>query len=221
MRAALKGGSALFCNSHMIVEGMGSPSLRRAMNSATWIFPDGMPILMALKMLGRRRAQRIAGVDALIDLCYEAQRLGLKVYFYGDESRTLAVMSNRLLERYPALRIAGMASPPFRTLTAAEEREHVERINASGAHLCFVALGCPKQECWIERNRDKCSAVLLGIGNACKVAAGIAPIAPDWMRSSGLEWMHRLAQEPVRLWRRYAATCPVFLNRFARQLWSR
>lgn len=79
----------------------------------------------------------------------------------------------------------------------------VERIQASGASLVFVGLGCPKQEFWMAAHRAQLKAVCLGVGYAFALIGGLQPTAPDWMQRNGLEWLFRLAQEPGRLWRRY------------------
>jgi N-acetylglucosaminyldiphosphoundecaprenol N-acetyl-beta-D-mannosaminyltransferase len=215
------GGSALFCNVHMLVESLRFPELDRAMHAADWLLPDGMPLVRALRLLGDRRIERVAGMDAMPELCALCEREGLSIYVYGGDQVTLRQLEQRLLTLHPRLPIAGMASPPFAARSIDDESIDVAAIEASGAHLCFVALGCPKQELWIERHRGRTGAVLLGIGAALRTTAGQMAIAPGWVREAGLEWIYRLGQEPRRLWRRYARTNPVFVNRFVRELWSR
>ncbi|MBA3685281.1 MAG: WecB/TagA/CpsF family glycosyltransferase [Planctomycetes bacterium] len=215
------GGSAYFCNVHMAVEAVRNRVLGKALARSEWVFPDGVPLVAALRLLGQRRAQRVAGMDAVPDLCRAAAARGLRVFFYGSDARTLSALRLRLSVIAPDLDIAGMISPPYRALSEAEEAAHLAEIEASGAHLCFVGLGCPKQELWIARNRARTGAVLLGVGAAFSTTAGNMTMAPAWMRDGGLEWAYRLAQEPGRLWRRYAQTNPLFVNRLLRQLWAR
>jgi N-acetylglucosaminyldiphosphoundecaprenol N-acetyl-beta-D-mannosaminyltransferase len=215
------GGSAYFCNVHMLIERLSHRDLDRAMRSASWIFPDGKPIAVTMRMFGYRRAERIAGLDAVPDLCRIAAERGLRVYFYGGSAETVSRLQARLRERHPDLEIAGAVSPPYRRLSAEEEATDIARIEASGAHLCFVGLGCPKQELWIARNRARTGAVLLGVGAAFDTVAGTLSRSPRWMQQSGLEWLYRLVQEPRRLWKRYAATNPLFVNLLLRNLWSR
>ena len=93
-----------------------------------------------------------------------------------------------------------------------------ERINASGAGLVFLGLGCPKQELWMLAHRGRINAVMLGVGAAFDLSAGTVSRAPVWMREHGLEWLHRLASEPRRLWRRYLVTNTLFVLGAARQL---
>jgi N-acetylglucosaminyldiphosphoundecaprenol N-acetyl-beta-D-mannosaminyltransferase len=97
----------------------------------------------------------------------------------------------------------------------------VRRIRESGARLVFVSLGCPKQELWMAAHRDRLDAVLLGVGAAFDFHAGRIPRAPARWRRLGLEWAHRLLQEPRRLGMRYLGTNSVFIARAARQLLGR
>ena len=120
-------------------------------------------------------------------------------------------MKNRLEREFPELQIAGIESPPFRPLTEVEDVELVERINKSGAGFTFVSLGCPKQECWMQEHFGKISSVMIGVGAAFPVYAGIKSRAPMWVRASGLEWLYRLLQEPRRLFGRYLKTIPPFI----------
>jgi N-acetylglucosaminyldiphosphoundecaprenol N-acetyl-beta-D-mannosaminyltransferase len=107
------------------------------------------------------------------------------------------------MQKFPALKIVGMYSPPFRPLTAQEVAEDIERINKSGAHLVMTGLGCPKEDRWMYQHRGKVHAVMLGIGAGIDFWAGTVTRAPDWMRLNGLEWLYRLSREPQRLWKRY------------------
>jgi N-acetylglucosaminyldiphosphoundecaprenol N-acetyl-beta-D-mannosaminyltransferase len=103
-----------------------------------------------------------------------------------------------------------MYSPPFRELTAAEEGEVAAKINASGARLVFVILGCPRQERWMARMKGRVDALMVGVGGALPVLIGMQRRAPVWMQRNGLEWLYRLMQEPRRLFWRYAVTNTVF-----------
>ena len=124
--------------------------------------------------------------------------------------RFCARVSRRL---YPELPLAGSHSPPFRDLTNPEEREVAARINASGARIVFVGLGCPKQEVWMARQRGRIKAVMIGVGAAFDFHAGVVKRAPRWMQNSGLEWLYRFAAEPRRLWQRYLVTNSLFVLR--------
>ena len=122
------------------------------------------------------------------------------------------------MRQYPGLRVVGTFSPPFRSLTEAEDAEVVERINGSGANLVWVGLGTGKQERWMAEHLGKVQApVMIGVGAAFDLLSGQKPQAPRWMQRSGFEWLFRLATEPRRLWRRYA-DYPLFVFLLTAQL---
>ena len=150
-------------------------------------------------------------MDLLPDLLYKAEVLQIPIYFYGGTESMLTQTRDYIKNHYPAILIAGMYSPPFRSLSLEEEDEVAARINESGAKMLFVVLGCPKQERWISAMKDKVHAVMLGVGGALPVLIGLQKRAPLWMQRSGLEWFYRLWQEPKRLFKRYALTNSLFL----------
>jgi N-acetylglucosaminyldiphosphoundecaprenol N-acetyl-beta-D-mannosaminyltransferase len=94
----------------------------------------------------------------------------------------------------------------------------IEMINASGAGVVWVNLGCPKQEFWMSAHRGRIKAVMIGVGAAFDYHAGSIKRAPKWMQNAGLEWLHRLASEPRRLWRRYLVTNTLFVFAAGKQL---
>ena len=99
-----------------------------------------------------------------------------------------------------------MISPPYGEVHKDLARRHVEDINAAGTQVLYVGLGCPKQEFWMAAHRGLVNAVMVGVGAAFDYHAGTVKRAPMWMQANGLEWFHRLATEPRRLWRRYLNT---------------
>ena len=127
-------------------------------------------------------------------------------------------MQCELVGAFPDLHIAGAISPPFRALTSDEDDVIVAQINASNAGVVFVSLGCPKQELWMAAHRGRIHAVMIGVGAAFDYHAGTIQRAPKWMQDAGLEWLHRLASEPRRLWRRYLVTNTLFMFGAAKQL---
>ena len=173
--------------------------------------PDGAPVAWMLRRQGYQSQGRISGPDLMERLLQECSQTGVRVYFYGSTQKILAKMKERFLGRLPNLHIAGMTSPPFRTLNIEEDRADVQKINASGAGIIFVGLGCPKQELWMAAHRSGIKGVMIGVGAAFDFHAGTVQRAPLWMRKWGLEWFHRLLQEPTRLGGRYLVTNTLFI----------
>lgn len=206
-----RSSSICFANVHMVVEATRNRYLAGCVNNATWVVADGVPLVWAIRAIYKRNQERVTGLDFLPDLINRASEESLSVYFYGSTTDVLQATLHACQQKYPSLKIAGTYSPPFRALTSEEEDVAVRRIVDSGAQLVFVALGCPRQEVWIARVRDRIPAVLLGIGGALPVLAGKLPRAPNWMQRYGLEWLFRLIQEPTRLFRRYFTTNTLFV----------
>lgn len=199
------------CNVHTTVTAAFDPGFQRVVNAADMTTSDGAPVTWMLRQLGKPLQRRINGPDLMWRyLKTEAPQHG-KVFLYGGTAETLALLRARIEAEFPGIELVGTYSPPFRPPTPEEDLADAARINASGAHVVFVGLGCPKQEAWMARQRGQVNAVMLGVGAAFDYLAGVQARAPQWMRRNGLEWLYRMASEPRRLWRRYVFTNVPFL----------
>jgi N-acetylglucosaminyldiphosphoundecaprenol N-acetyl-beta-D-mannosaminyltransferase len=199
------------CNVHSVVTAYQDTTFQAVVNQADMATPDGMPVAWALRKMGVAGQQRINGPDLMWRYCAQAEACGQSVYFYGSTDGTLALLLARLKTTFPRLIIGGHYSPPFRALTDDEDAAVIARINASGAGVVFVSLGCPKQEMWMAAHRGKINAVMIGVGAAFDYHAGTIKRAPLWMQHAGLEWLLRLVSEPRRLWRRYLVTNTIYM----------
>ena len=206
------------CNVHSNVKALLNKNHRNILNSADMTTPDGMPITWTLRKLGFPKQQRINGPDLMWTYCEKAEKTGQKIFFYGSTNDVLSKLETQLRKHFPKLQIAGMHSPPFRELTEAENSEIDNMLNASKANIIFVGLGCPRQERWMFEHRGKINAVMLGVGAAFNYHAGTIKRAPIWMQNNGLEWLHRLAADPLRLWKRYLFSNPIFIIAITAQL---
>ena len=191
-----------FATAHSLVEAQDRPHLREAL-AAGIVEPDGMPLVW----LGRRRAvkvERVCGPDFLPAVVEHGVALGRTHYFYGGGPGVAEALAARLASRFPGVRVAGTFSPPYRELSAAEDRDVVAQINAARPDYVWVGLGAPKQDLWVASHRDALDAsVLLAVGAAFDFHAGTRRRAPRWMQRAGVEWVHRLLTEPRRLAGRY------------------
>jgi N-acetylglucosaminyldiphosphoundecaprenol N-acetyl-beta-D-mannosaminyltransferase len=210
-------GMICFANAHMAIEAQQKPAVAQAMSKADWIVTDGVPLIWALKSLYGIQQERIAGMDMMPSLLSQAARENLPVFLFGSTPDMLERFVAVCEERFPGLTIAGVVSPPFRPATDEEDAQIARQITDSGARLVFVALGCPKQELWMARMRERIPAVLLGIGGALPLLVGETKRAPLWIRQMGMEWMFRLMQEPQRLLKRYVTTNSQYIWYLSRQ----
>jgi N-acetylglucosaminyldiphosphoundecaprenol N-acetyl-beta-D-mannosaminyltransferase len=200
-----------FANVHMLIEAYRSTSIKEYINKATLIVTDGVPLILAVRYLFGVSQERIAGMDMMPDLLTSAQEKHLKVAFYGGSEDVKSAMLQKLTIYYPDLEIGPFITPPFRKLSPKEQQSYLDELNNSGAQLIFVSLGCPKQEIWMAQHSQSIQAVLLGVGGAFSVFAGLKPRAPIWMRKWALEWLFRLIQEPNRMFMRYVFTNSFFM----------
>lgn len=209
------------CNAQSVVTGTRYVDFTRLINRCDLAAPDGMPVAWMMRRYGHTEQQRIAGPDLMLACCERAARDKRPIFLLGSTEPVLEKLQDALLARFPELKIAGAIAPPFHALSAEEDADIVERINATGARILFVGLGCPKQERWINAHLGKVRAVMIGVGAAFPFHAGISRRAPAWMQRCGLEWLHRLACEPRRLWRRYLVTNTLFIFGMLRDEYSR
>ena len=198
-------------NVHILTEACYNPNFSEVLHKADLVIPDGTPLVWMLKLLGATKQNRVAGMDILIALCEQMSSQQTSIFFVGSEPSILNKIRQRLHHEFPNLQIAGMEPLPFRPLTPEEDEAIVQTLNDSGAGVILVSLGCPKQEIWMSQHQGKVRAVMIGLGGAFPVYAGVHKWAPLWIRKRGFEWLYRLIQEPQRLWRRYISPIPIFI----------
>jgi exopolysaccharide biosynthesis WecB/TagA/CpsF family protein len=204
---------------HGLVHANRDAEFAEAIEGFDIVAPDGQPVRWALNQLwGTGLTDRVYGPELMKRLCRRAAREGISIYLYGSSDAVIERLRETLLERFPRLVIAGSESPPFRDLTPEEQRESIARINESGAALVFIGLGCPKQELFAFRNRDRIEGVQLCVGAAFDFLSGQKKMAPRWMQKRGLEWLFRLGSEPRRLAGRYVPNNTLFLIHIGREL---
>lgn len=197
---------------HGVMASRDDPGLRAIHRRAGLVTADGMPLVWISRHRGAPHAQRVYGPDLMLAAFQRSRATGWRHYLYGGSPLTLDRLQANLRSRFPDAPIVGACSPPFRPLTAGEQRTVQERIAAARADIVWVGLSTPKQERWMAANVGRVGApVLVGVGAAFDFHAGLKRQAPRWMQRSGLEWAFRLAVEPGRLAGRYLRNNPRFV----------
>jgi N-acetylglucosaminyldiphosphoundecaprenol N-acetyl-beta-D-mannosaminyltransferase len=197
---------------HGIWEAYQDAHFRDILNSADLWIPDGIAPVWIARCKGFAGAVRTPGMDLMKAFFEMAAKEGYSSFFYGDTAETLAKLRENLKTEYPAHRIAGTFSPPFRTLTREEDDEIIDVINRSKPDVLWVGLGLPKQERWIFGQRYRLKVpVAVGVGAAFGFLSGRVKRAPDWLGNLGLEWLWRFIEEPKKLWRRDLIDGPRFI----------
>ncbi|MGH1363390.1 MAG: WecB/TagA/CpsF family glycosyltransferase [Calditrichia bacterium] len=186
------------------------PELMAILRQADLITPDGMPLVWFSRLLGHPLKQRVTGADLVPALATEATRLKKSIYFLGGSGDVAKKAAVTLKFRNPKMQVAGYSSPFVHVegekLADEQQRddEVVEQVNRSNADILLIAFGNPKQEIWFWRNRHRLKVpVSIGIGGTFNFVTGSVSRAPAWLQKSGLEWVYRITQDPMRLWRRY------------------
>src|SRR5581483_1173285 len=196
---------------HGVMEAQSDETFRRILNNAFLCTPDGMPMVWMGKIHGHKEMRRVYGPDLMLDVCKWSETSGAKHFFYGGADGVADLLAKKLKEKFPKMEIAGTFTPPFRALTAQEEKELQEKISATKPDIFWVGLSTPKQEKFMAEFLPKLDATLMiGVGAAFDFHSGRVKQAPLWMQRSGLEWFYRLCQEPKRLAKRYFKNNPLF-----------
>lgn len=189
---------------HAIMDVYQDTDLRDIYNQSGLTTPDGMAIVWLLRWYGFDEVERVYGPDLLQAVCKESIEKGYRHYFYGAAPGVAQKLVNALQAQYPGLKVVGVESPPFRSLTPEEDAGVVSRIRTARPDFVWVGIGSPRQERWMRDHLALLNVpVLVGVGAAFDFLSGNKKQAPRWMQRRGLEWLFRLFSEPKRLWRRY------------------
>jgi len=210
-------------NVDMIAKAARDPAFAGELAEADLLLPDGVPLLWMARGLGARLPERVAGSDLVPLLAARAARQGFSLFLLGSAPETARRAAERLARENPGLHVAGTLSPPLGFEHDAVGRERVaEAVRATRPDVVLVALGAPKQERWILSERERAgAAALVAVGGTFDLLAGERLRAPRLVQQLGLEWIWRLAQEPLRLGRRYLWEDAVVLPLYARAAWQR
>lgn len=223
-RAERGEGFSLFTlNLDHLVKLRSSPAFRRAYAAAALVSADGAPVVWLARRQGAN-LERTTGADLVQPLMAEAARRGVPVYVVGPGPDAQAAALKRLKADHPGLIIAGAETPMVpgddQGLGDFDVSGLAGRINASGARLCLLCLGAPKQEFLAEALGRRCPQTgFLGVGAALDFIAGAVERAPRWMQATGLEWTWRLISQPKRLGLRYARCALLFAELAIRSFW--
>ena len=201
----LRGEYVCVSNAHTCVMAHDDPAYWDVQAESVMSVPDGKP----LSVVGRKTVPtmaRVTGPDLMREVLARSGERGWSHYLYGDTPEHLAALLAALARDYPKARVAGAEPSVFRPLSDEEKGELAGRVNASGADFMWVAIGAPRQEVLCHDLKGQVNALMVGVGGAFNVLAGVVPEAPQWMQRASLEWLYRLMQEPKRLFKRYATT---------------
>ena len=197
---------------HGVMEARKDPEFRKILNRACINLPDGMPMSWVGRIQGFSGMDRVFGPDFMASMCRLSLDRRYCHFFYGGQPGVADDLRQKLEARFPGLHIVGTYTPPFRDLAAEEEAELIRQVQVSKPHILWVGLSTPKQERFMSQYVDRLNVPLLvGVGAAFDYHTGRLRDCPQWVKRAGLQWLHRLIQDPKRLWRRYLRNNPAFV----------
>jgi exopolysaccharide biosynthesis WecB/TagA/CpsF family protein len=198
------GAQVCTVNLDFVVSAQHDPEVTWVLQKSDLNVADGAPVAWLAAITGHHMP-RVAGADLVPLIAGAAADRGASVFFLGGESRAAEESARRLSVRFPKLKVAGFYEPPRAAVEDLPNAEMVRLVRESGAEIVLVGLGHPKQERWIAQNRAQLGAsVAIGVGGCFDFISTRRRRAPGWLQDAGLEWLYRLAQEPRRLFTRYA-----------------
>ncbi len=204
---------------HGVMECQRDENLRNIHNSGGLIVPDGMPLVWISRLNGFNNATRVYGPDLMLEICKISVLKGYTHFLYGGNIGVAEILRKKLEEKFPGIRIVGTYTPPFRPLNDQEERDLQEQVNRVKPDLFWVGMSTPKQERFMAEYIHKLDTkVMIGVGAAFDIHAGIIKDAPNLFKIIGMQWFYRLCKEPKRLWMRYLYNNPMFVYKYLVQL---
>jgi N-acetylglucosaminyldiphosphoundecaprenol N-acetyl-beta-D-mannosaminyltransferase len=204
---------------HGIMEAQSDATLKRIINASTLTVPDGRPTVWVGWLHGLFEMRQVTGPDLMLKICELSAGKGYTHFFYGGNPGVADDLKNTLTRRLPGLKVVGCDCPPFRPLSAAEEGALLHRVSELKPDFFWVGLSTPKQEKFMDQYLPRLETrLMLGVGAAFDIHTGRIKDAPYWMKLGGVQWLHRLCQDPKRLWKRYLINNPKFLYRITLEL---
>jgi N-acetylglucosaminyldiphosphoundecaprenol N-acetyl-beta-D-mannosaminyltransferase len=216
---ARRKGYICMANVHGIMEAHRSSQISAIYAQSLITLPDGTPTVWVGRLQGHRHMQRVAGPDLMREIFRREDFAPYTHFFYGGKEGVAEELRRRFAEQYPWARIVGTWTPPYGDLTLGEERELIGRIRRLKPDIIWVGISTPRQERFMHRYLDRLETTLMfGVGAAYDFHTGRIKDAPQWVKSIGMQWLHRLLQDPRRLWKRYLRSNSGFLWHIALQL---
>ncbi|WP_206191517.1 WecB/TagA/CpsF family glycosyltransferase [Selenomonas bovis] len=183
-------------NAEMLMRATHDGALRRILQGAAMVTPDGAGTVWAAHHLGHAMPERVAGYDMVQELMREAPAKHRRIFFFGSAPGVADKAKKKAEQLYPGIEIVGTRNGFF---TAADEPAIIEEIKAAHPDILLAALGVPKQEKWLAKHLGELGVpVAIGVGGTFDVMAGVMKRAPRWMQRAKLEWLFRGMMQPKR-----------------------
>lgn len=209
-------------NVHMLMEAVDDAAFAAVLARSEFVLADGKPVCWWQRLVNGLECPQLRGVDLVLALCRRAAAEGLRVGIYGGhDAQDVQRAVRRLQQLVPGLAVHYQHAPVWQPLPARADPQQLALMQQAQLDILLVALGCPKQEIWIDQYSDQLPPLQLGIGAVIDFLSGRRREAPRWVQLLALEWCYRWLQEPRRLAPRYLRHNPRFLINLGRAWWQR
>ena len=204
---------------HGVLEARRSSPIAEAYLASELNIPDGTPLAWVGRLQGHSTMECVTGPDLMLEIFRRPEFAHVTHFLYGGVEGVAAELRDRLTRDFPSVRIVGAVTPPFHDLSSAEQDHFVATIAELKPDILWIGLGCPKQELFMSRYLPLLDTHLMfGVGAAFDFHTGRIRQCAPWVKRAGLHWLHRLIQNPRRLWRRALFIIPTFLWHIVLQL---
>lgn len=207
----IKGEYICASNAHTTVMAHEDKNYLKVQTDSIISMPDGKPLSIIGRKKGYKEMDKTTGTNFMENMFTNKKLKNCKHYFYGNSKENLEKMIENIKINYPELHICGYEPSIFRELSETEINELADRINKSEADFVWVGIGAPRQEILMNRMRKKTNSIMVGVGGAFNIFAGVVNNAPKFIQKIGMEWFYRLIKEPRRLFKRYLVTNSKFI----------
>jgi N-acetylglucosaminyldiphosphoundecaprenol N-acetyl-beta-D-mannosaminyltransferase len=197
---------------HGIAEAQKNRVLAGIFAESTLMVPDGMPTVWIGQIQGFRQMERVTGPDLMLEVFGRPEFRSYRHFLYGGKEGVAEELRGALLKRFPRVQIVGTFTPPFRDLNFQEQLDLADLLAVLKVDMLWVGISTPKQERFMCRMMPLLrSTLMFGVGAAFDYHTGRIKDSPEWMKRAGLQWFHRLLQDPRRLFWRYLRSNSLFL----------
>lgn len=199
-------------NPHSYITAKSDPLFFNALQNSDILIPDGSGIVFAAQQLSSKHIKKISGFDLHLFLLKKINKEGGKIFYMGSSQDTLNKLELQINKEYSNINVNSY-SPPFKDFFSDKENMIIiEKINSFNPDILFIGMTAPKQEKWLEENREKVNfKIASSIGAVFDFYAGSVPRPSSFWIHLHLEWLIRLISDPKRLWRRNFISTPKFL----------
>ena len=204
---------------HGVMEAQRNPEVARVLARATLVAPDGMPTVWVGHHQGHAQMERVTGPDLMLEIMKREEFRDYTHFFCGGKEGVAGELRDQIIARLPFVKIVGTYTPPFGPMSAEQEKDLIEEVDRLKPDMIWIGISTPKQELFMERYLPLLNTTLMfGVGAAFDFHTGRITDCAEWIKRCGLQWFHRLLQDPKHLWKRYLRNNPSFLFLIALQL---